>query len=472
VTVITDELVSVHVDPTLTYDAGNSASIRGALCALLSRIGADPVRPLQSIVRAGDQVLIKPNLVLDRVTDARAALTNGAVIKVICELVLEELEGSGRIIIADVPLQSADFNKVVAMNGVADVVAELQRDGHPVELIDLRKEWLRVERGIHRGVEPLSGDPRGYVTVNLGAASELEAISNHRQRFAVGDYDRDTTRKHHMSSSRNEYLIPATVLSSDVVINVPKLKTHKKSGITCALKNMVGICGHKSYLPHFREGPPGQGGDEFAIDHPIKSVQRDAIDRLQRTHTVIYRMARALGRLLIAFATRGEPKDLSKVMSGSWFGNDTLWRTILDLNKILFYADKHGVMHDTPQRRYLSIVDGVFSGDGDGPILPDTRHDGLLLAGRNPVLIDLVACAIMGIDPRDIKQVSGAFEIVRFPLVRADLKHSLVSFQELVRSNASPLPILSYRLPPAWDGHIRRIDRDGVKRVNRIPSAP
>src|SRR5260370_889982 len=195
----------------------------------------------------------------------------------------------------------------------------------------------RVAPGDTVGVKPNLGYDR---VVNLGAASELEELGSDRSRFAVGDYDQDSTAKSHMSSDRNEYLIPRTILAANVLINVPKLKTHKKSGITCALKNLVGICGHKSYLPHFREGRPRDGGDEFAIDHAVKVLQRATLDRLQTTPAALHRAVRSLGRIVLRLATWGERADLRRVMGGSWHGNDTLWRTILDLNKIARYADR------------------------------------------------------------------------------------------------------------------------------------
>jgi uncharacterized protein (DUF362 family) len=397
-------------------------------------------------------------MVLDRVSDANAALTSGAIIRAVADLVLEALDGHGRVVIADVPLQSADFARVVALTGLDRVMASYRQAGLAVELRDLRQEWLVVEEGIHRGIRRLPGDPLGYAVVNLGRDSQLEAIAAQRSHFAVGDYDRETTRRHHMSSVKNEYLIPKTVLEADVVINLPKLKTHKKSGITCALKNLVGTCGHKSYLPHFREGSPARGGDEFAIDHPIKTMQRRAIDRLQRTHPIVYRVARALGRVILAATTAGYPRDLRTVMSGSWFGNDTLWRTILDLNKIVLYADKQGALRETHQRRYLAIVDGIYSGEGDGPLNPSIRHDGILLAGSNPVLVDLIVCLLMGIDPEAIKQVSGAFSPQTHPLVTGALRERVTGTANFVRSNLDVLPNFHYELAPGWEGHVRRVD--------------
>ena len=57
-----------------------------------------------------------------------------------------------------------------------------------------------------------------------------------------------------MRRGRHRYLVARELIEADVVFNVPKLKTHKKAGVTGALKNLVGINGHKAYLPHHRKG--------------------------------------------------------------------------------------------------------------------------------------------------------------------------------------------------------------------------
>src|SRR5690349_1433470 len=424
--------------------------------ALFEQLGASPRAPLSGIVRHGDTVVLKPNLVFDKVSHARAALTHGYFIKAVCDLVLEALDGRGRVVIADVPLQGAQFGEITRINSLDEVMADYQRRGAPVELLDLRQEYMQVENGVYRGIRKLAGDPLGYQVVNLGSASELEGLGAYRSRFAVGDYDRDSTARFHMSSERNEYLIPRTILAADVLINLPKLKTHKKAGITCALKNLVGICGHKSYLPHFREGRPRDGGDEFAIDHAIKALQRNTIERLKVGNALVYRAVRSVGRLMLRWATPDEAPDLRAVMGGSWHGNDTLWRTILDLNKIARYADRDGRLQETPQRRYLCIVDGVYSGESDGPIAPDVRHDGILLAGMNPLLVDLVVCLLMGIDPQGIKQVRRGFDIVRYPLAGPSYERYRARLRDHVRTDIWPLPNFHYRLAPGWEGHVPR----------------
>ena len=47
-------------------------------------------------------------------------------------------------------------------------------------------------------------------------------------------------------------------------------------------------------------------------------------------------------------------------------------------DRIAHYADATGRMHDTPQRRHLSLVDGIVAGEGDGPLDPDPIRAGTI----------------------------------------------------------------------------------------------
>ena len=78
-----------------------------------------------------------------------------------------------------------------------------------------------------------------YVIVDLGVKSMVEPISADASKFRVTQYD---PRKmfEHQRPGVHRYLIAKDVLDADLVINLPKLKTHKKAGITAALKNLVG----------------------------------------------------------------------------------------------------------------------------------------------------------------------------------------------------------------------------------------
>ncbi|MBK7626716.1 MAG: DUF362 domain-containing protein [Bacteroidales bacterium] len=69
----------------------------------------------------------------------------------------------------------------------------------------------------------------------------------------------------------NLYRVSRTVVECDVFINLPKLKTHKKSGITCCLKNLVGINTYRNYLPHCSLGTKRKGRPIYPFRNKTKS---------------------------------------------------------------------------------------------------------------------------------------------------------------------------------------------------------
>lgn len=94
-------------------------------------------------------------------------------------------------------------------------------------------------------------------------------------------FDHRLMRRHH-AEARHEYLLANSVLDADLVINVPKLKTHIKAGVTAALKNLIGINGHKEYLPHHTNGCPASGGDQYPHRSYVKPVRNWVDDRYWR----------------------------------------------------------------------------------------------------------------------------------------------------------------------------------------------
>jgi hypothetical protein len=81
---------------------------------------------------------------------------------------------------------------------------------------------------------------------------------------------------------------------------------------------------------------------------------------------------------------------------------------VLDLNKCLFFHEGSGAPRRQPLR-YLAIVDGILGGEGNGPMAPDPKPCGVLLAGQHPVAVDCVAATLMGFDWRKLRLLQGAF---------------------------------------------------------------
>src|SRR5258708_5198301 len=219
----------------------------------------------RELIRPGDRVLLKPNFIRESHTNRpdewEQIITHGTVIAAVAEQVAA---AGGRITIADAPQTDSDFEKICELTGIRKLDAEI---------LDLRREAWRTENGVIVDRRKLPEDPRGYTLVDLGAKSWFH---NKAGKFYGADYDTDFTARHH-SNGKHEYLLSRTAMDADVFINLPKLKTHKKVGLTVSLKNLVGINGDKNYLPHFCIGTPDEGGDEFPDNKAATKLQSRAI---------------------------------------------------------------------------------------------------------------------------------------------------------------------------------------------------
>src|SRR6185436_2069191 len=93
------------------------------------------------------------------------------------------------------------------------------------------------------------------------------------------------------------------------------------------------------------------------------------------------------GRLLFVVTQKG-------VRPGIGYGKDRGWRMVLDLNKCLFFFDGAGRRRSKPLR-YLAVVDGIIAGEGNGPMSPDPKPCGVVMAGLHPVAVDCAAAELM-----------------------------------------------------------------------------
>ncbi len=361
--------------------------------------------PLGEIIKPGDRVLLKPNWVKDFnvASEIDCMLTHGSVIRAVLDYAYIALKGQGRLIIGDASIQDCDFKKLVACTGLNELVRFYNENaGLKVELADFRLIASHKSKSGAIIREQLAGDKSGYVAVDLKTASQLYQIREDYEKFRVTCYDKEEMKIHH-NKEKNEYLIPKSVLESDVIINLPKLKTHRKAGMTCSLKNIVGVNGCKDWLPHHRFGSTEEGGDEYLHKSLRKKLATKLIETRDVTTSKYWARLLTLMVLLIRGTNRIiHPKD--SYFEGSWYGNDTIARTIADLNKIIFYADKNGALQETVQRKMLIVVDAIIAGEREGPLEPYPMPCGLLVAGYNPLLVDLVCSRIMGFDYQKMPQ--------------------------------------------------------------------
>jgi len=422
--------------------------------------------PLGGLISPGDRVLIKPNFVLHFNAGGGpldAVVTHPSVIRAVVDYVLIALKQQGEIVVGDSPQMNCDWGSLHKTTGM-DVLASFfqqacDKRGIKFRLADFRKEQTYYKHGIVWSRKPL-GNGASPVRVSLGTDSFMEAIDS--TRLYGADYCRAETVRAHQGH-HHEYLIAPQVFSSDVVISIPKLKVHRKVGTTLNLKNMVGINSDKNHLAHYRIGSPRKGGDEFcnpAWDDRVERLFSDLfLGAAGRSGKYPFLAWRAFRKLL----RRVKPVSSGSAFAfGNWHGNDTAWRMVLDLNRILLCTDQQRNLQPEPARRYFSVIDGVVGGEGEGPLHPDAYASGVVLAGFNPVAVDWTATRLMGFDPAEmplyINAVKQMGEWVRgFAIDHCRIRSNEPQWENLLEKEDV---IMRFRAPAGWRGQIERYELD------------
>ncbi|MBU2607828.1 MAG: DUF362 domain-containing protein [Chloroflexi bacterium] len=340
--------------------------------------------PFRGLINPGDRVLIKPNFVhsthASRTTEGLESLiVPSSVLRPLVDYAFIATQGKGSIVIGDAPLDICNFYRLMDRIAMPQLVEFITRQGVPLEVVDFREPGDNISQEVREGEATALGDPRGYVTVDMGAESSLADFDSQEQNYrTVADTSIDPLDPYSQASGapnqyhnkqRHVYRLPRTVLEANVIISVAKLKTHMKTGVTLCLKNAIGTIAGKKYIPHYRTGYPPDG-DASPEPLPRSFVRkRKALVFLHEMPLVGEPIHRAISKMVNLFKI----KDLvykEYFDHGGWHGNDTLWRTIVDINRILIYADSQGKLHPQPQRRYLGMVDGIVGGDGNVPWTP------------------------------------------------------------------------------------------------------
>jgi uncharacterized protein (DUF362 family) len=271
-------------------------------------------------------------------------------------------------------------------------------------------EHLAAVHGVPIVLEDLNKASRETTPlVDLRSASELRSVERvwHDAHGEVLQEEDDP--------GVGRYRIAPSVLEADAIICVPKAKVHCSGGVTLAMKNMIGI------IP--------------AWDGPYeRAVLKDC------AHT--------------------SDVDQAAGARGMYLENDTIWRSMTDLNRIMLYADRQGVLRTQRQRRYLAIVDGIVAAE-ESQYNPRPYPLNTVVIGSDPVTVDAVTARCMGFDPRLLKSVTKAAGESDFPLGPAHPSRIKVTV-----SNGERLsPLYRHALTPelhvfSWEGHLEAHDFD------------
>lgn len=369
--------------------------------------------PLGDIITPGNTVLVKPNWVSHKNNNPEAGLdclvTHTSIVRAVLDYCIIALKGSGKIILGDAPIQGADLAMLLSLNHVDEVLENYRNKGVDIELCDFRMSQACGKNGVwHKRVKV--NDAEAAIGVNLGVNSEFYEIETTHKKYHVMDYSYTKTKQYHRSG-KHIYSINKVVLDADVIINLPKPKCHKLAGMTGALKNMVGIVADKACLPHESLGPKTAGGDSY----PYNNLFKAASVSIRELKTTYEEKGHYVPALIARYVDSGF-RLLTRVFSGnhyefgSWHGNDTIWRTILDLNTIVQFADKNGVLQNTVQRKQFHLADMIISGENEGPLAPSSKKLGVIVAGFNAILVDRLIVRIMGFDEQKIPSIHQALK--------------------------------------------------------------
>jgi uncharacterized protein (DUF362 family) len=155
------------------------------------------------------------------------------------------------------------------------------------------------------GADVRVGEAPGHVRDTAGALVESgvgEALAAARLPFADLNYQASAWRRNRLRcSSLDGIYLPQDVLEADLLVSLPKLKTHHWVGMTCSLKNLYGI------LPGLRYGWPKNVLHHRGIPQTVVDINGvaprtiaivDAIDCMEGDGPILG-SCKALGALLI-----------------------------------------------------------------------------------------------------------------------------------------------------------------------------
>jgi uncharacterized protein (DUF362 family) len=396
--------------------------------------GTSSWNPFGEIIKEGDSVVIKPNMVKHENPSAGldCLITHVSIVRAVIDYVLIALKGTGRVIIGDAPVQTCVFGELKKYAGYNQLIDFYREKGVDIDIVDFRGT---VSHRMPNGAliqEHNSWSKNNSVLVDLGTDSAFSCKEN-IGNLRITNYAPEDLLLHH-NEIKHEYLINRDILNADVIINIPKPKTHRKAGITGAMKNMVGVSVEKEYLPHHTQNSIEEGGDEYPNKNILKKLNSKLLDRIDRANKngqyKISSLFNLFSRGLVGVMKVLGNNTESRIREGSWYGNDTIWRTVNDLNRIVFHSDNTGALQEKVVRKMFVIADMIIMGEGEGPLAPIPKEKGMLIAGINPYDIDYVISSLMGINPDDIPCIKNAAN---------EYKYSLRSNNPTVDSNDSGL---------------------------------
>jgi len=407
---------------------------------ILAGLGVDTLADVKRRLPENPRIFIKPNWVYDKPSRNKdnfdSMVTHKSIVLSMVSI-LDELQPK-EIIIGDSPVQECVFENIVD-DEYREAIKKIT--SAEVKIVNLSRYLLSTDREIKYG-KAENQDGSSYLLFDLKDKSYLEPISSRINRFQIPNCDNELLRAHHRKG-RHEYLIYKAIFDVDLIINLPKLKTHRKAGYTAAIKNFVGCVGDKVYLPHHRMGGTVLGGDSYPGLHPLRLFRELCLN--QRDHHIPNIQKFDKWNYYAQFFSRVD-RWITRVFyqnryifEGAWSGNDTVWRTALDIFKIIECGDKQGQIQEKPQREIWSLVDAIVCGEGNGPLNPDPYHLGMLFFSTSGLALDYVLGKLIGYTPAEVKFLAALQSMVDQDEITINCEDRRFSVEDFLQQHQVPL---------------------------------
>ena len=390
------------------------------------------------------KVLLKPNWVRHSMSAEHefCMRTNDDFVIAVLRVVLDMRPS--RILIGDAPIQGCKWDMMISESFITRVRKLSYEYKIPVRIEDFRRRTYDFkDNKVDSKIKPLSD----YIIFDLAGESVLEPITiTGKNKFRVTNYDPDRMVSAH-SPGTHKYCITREFFDADLIISLPKIKTHQKTGITGALKNLVGINGDKDFLPHHRIGGTKRGGDCYPGGSFMRYLSEFLLDYANRNQgRMIFWFWQKLSSLFWILSFPGPEHN----MAAGWYGNDTTWRMVMDLNKIAQYGNSNGTISNNIQRHIYSLCDGIIAGQGDGPLNPVPLHLGIISFTNNSFINDQAMALLMGLPIKKLPLINNVFLTVRLDC-ETTLNGERIELEELKKYLVKAKP------PKGWKGYLNNI---------------
>jgi uncharacterized protein (DUF362 family) len=391
----------------------------------------------------GKRILIKPNWVKQNVKAHHEFCLHTHDNFIITTLeVLLPLKPS-HVVVGDAPIQGCRWEEMISPEFMDRINSLSQKYEVPVEVKDFRRTTFDPSKNKPiRERQPIDE----YIIFDVGNESCLESISNNKKSlFRVTNYNPDFLAQTHHPGV-HKYCITKELFNADIIISIPKVKTHEKTGITAALKNIVGLNGDKDFLPHHRIGGTDYGGDCYPGKNYLRYFSELTLDKANKMQGKLgYHYWTKLSSALWRLSFPGKEYHLT----AGWYGNDTTWRMVLDMNKIVIYGTKNGTLAATPQRRLFSLCDGIIGGQGDGPLNPVPLPLGIVSFTNNSIVNDIVMATLMGFDYRKFPLLLEGKKLFSMDDCKITMNGSETTILDLIKLSIDTKP------PQGWEAYLQ-----------------